>query len=69
MARVDLRELPMRRIAHGALVERCWALRTHMTTYDAAYCALAELLDVVLVTADAKLAATPGTTCAVEVVR
>ena len=35
--------------------------------YDAAYVALAELLDVVLVTADARLANAPGLRCEVDV--
>ena len=38
-----------------------------MTPYDAAYVALAEHVDAVLVTADAKLANAPGTTCVFEV--
>ena len=37
--------------------------------YDAAYVALAELLDVTLVTADGKLAKTPGPRCPIEVLR
>jgi predicted nucleic acid-binding protein len=68
-ARTDLRDLPIRRVAHGPLVERGWALRTTMTTYDAAYVALAELLDVPLLTADAKLAASRGATCRIELLR
>jgi predicted nucleic acid-binding protein len=40
-----------------------------MTMYDAAYVALAELIDVPLLTADAKLAATPGPTCTIEVLQ
>lgn len=49
------------------LLERCWALRSNMTTHDAAYVALAELIDATLLTADARLAATPGPTCLIEV--
>jgi predicted nucleic acid-binding protein len=37
------------------------------TTYDAAYVALAELLDAPLVTLDARLAEAPGPTCSIEV--
>lgn len=66
-ARDDLRALPMVRVPHAPLLERCWELRANLTTYDAAYVALAELLDVPLLTADAKLAATPGPACAIEV--
>lgn len=38
-----------------------------MTAYDPAYVALAELFDATLVTADARLAETPGPTCPIEV--
>ena len=65
-ARADLASLPLRRVAHSPLMERCWELRSNMTVYDAAYVALAEALDTRLLTADAKLAATPGPTCAIE---
>jgi predicted nucleic acid-binding protein len=68
-ARTDLRALPLRRVDHGPLIERCWALRTSMTSYDAAYVALAELIDAPLLTADAKLAASPGPTCRIELLR
>ena len=68
-ARADLQALPVRRVDHGPLVERCWDLRATMTSYDAVYVALAELIDVPLLTADAKLAASPGPTCHIEVLR
>jgi len=48
-------------------MERCWELRDNVTVYDAAYVALAELLDAPLVTADGKLAKAPGIRCDVEV--
>lgn len=38
------------------LVGRIWQLRHHVTSYDAAYVALAEALDAPLVTCDRKLA-------------
>jgi predicted nucleic acid-binding protein len=65
-ARADLRALPIRRVDHGPLVERCWDLRATLTSYDAAYVALAELTDARLLTADAKLAASPSPTCEIE---
>jgi predicted nucleic acid-binding protein len=67
LARADLRALPMRRVPHAALLERCWELRANLTVYDAVYVALAELVDAPLLTADTKLAGAPGVTCAVEV--
>ena len=57
----------IRRVEHRVLLDRCWRLRDNLTTYDAAYVALAEHVDAVLVTADAKLANAPGTTCVFEV--
>lgn len=62
----DLVELPVRRTQHRGLLPRCWELRENLTVYDAAYVALAELLDVVLVTADARLAGAPGLTCRID---
>ena len=66
LALTDLVELPLRRVAHGPLLARCWELRENVTVYDAAYVALAELLEVVLLTADARLANAPGTRCRFE---
>ncbi len=51
-----------------ALLPRVWALRENITAYDAAYVALAEALECTLLTADARLARAPGTTCPVTVV-
>ena len=68
LARSDLRDLPVQRISHRLLVERCWELRSNVTVYDAVYVALAELLDAPLVSADRKLANAPGIRCRVEVI-
>jgi predicted nucleic acid-binding protein len=43
-------------------------LRTGVTTYDAAYVALAEDLDVVLVTADTRLQRAHGIICEIEAI-
>jgi predicted nucleic acid-binding protein len=67
LALTDLVELPLRRAPHRPLLTRWWELRENVTVYDAAYIALAELLDVVLVTADARLAAAPGVRCGIDV--
>lgn len=65
----DLLALRLNRVPHGPLIQRCWQLRDTLTISDAAYVALAEAMDVVLVTADAKLANAPGTRCEIELVR
>jgi predicted nucleic acid-binding protein len=67
LARFDLVQLPLRRAPHAPLLARCWELRDNLAVYDAAYVALAELLDVVLLTADARLATAPGLRCEVDV--
>jgi predicted nucleic acid-binding protein len=52
----DLADLPITRHAHVLLLPRIWQLRHNVTAYDAAYLALADVLDATLVTRDAKLA-------------
>lgn len=64
----DLLALPLQRIPHRQLLTRCWELRQNLTPYDAAYVALAELLDVVLVTGDKRLSRSPGLRCRVQVI-
>lgn len=63
----DLLALPIARQPHDLLVERVWELRDNLTAYDAAYLALAELLDARLVTLDRGLAAVAGRTVEVLV--
>ena len=53
---------------HGQLLDRCWQLRTTLTAYDAAYVALAEAIDAVLLTADSKLAGSHGPRCEIELI-
>ena len=48
----DLRALRIDRVPHGPLLDRCWDLRENLTVYDAAYVALAEHTQSLLVTAD-----------------
>ncbi len=66
MAVVDFMALPIERHSHEYLVRRIWELRANLTPYDASYIALAELLDVPLLTRDARLARTPGHTARIE---
>jgi predicted nucleic acid-binding protein len=67
LALADLASMPLARASHRPLLARIWELRTNLTPYDAAYVALAELLDSVLVTADAALGRASGVECEVEV--
>ncbi len=67
LAITDLLAFRLDRIPHGLLLRRCWQLRANVTTYDAVYIALAEALDITLVTADQRLADAPGRRCEVEV--
>ena len=67
LALADLADLPLRRAQHLPLLPRCWELRHNLTPYDAVYVALAEALEVALLTADARLARTNGIRCAVDV--
>ena len=63
----SLRDLPIERFEHSGLIQRCWELRDNVTPYDAAYVALAELTNSLLLTADGRLARAPGIRCEVEV--
>lgn len=66
LAIADLRAIPIRRVSHRQLMDRCWELRQTVTVYDAAYIALAEALAVPLLTADARLSRAPGLRCQVD---
>ena len=68
-ALADLAALPIERTLHHQLIDRCWELRDNLTGYDAAYVALAEALDAVLVTGDAGIARAPGPRCTIELLR
>jgi predicted nucleic acid-binding protein len=65
----DLMALDLQRHSHEALLERAWDLRANVTTYDAVYVALAEALDVTLLTCDRKLARAPGSKIRVELIK
>ncbi len=55
-----LASLPLMRYPHAQLLERVWQLRTTLSAQDAAYVALAEALDVPLVTTDVRLSRSHG---------
>jgi predicted nucleic acid-binding protein len=56
----DFEDLPLRRHSHRVLLPRIWELRHNLTAYDAAYLALAEVLDAPLITRDRAFASIKG---------
>jgi len=64
----DLADLPLRRAAHVGLLGRAWALRKNVSFYDGLYVALAERLDLPLITLDVRLARAPGVRVDVDVI-
>ena len=60
--------LPVQLYPHSALLPRIWELRHNITAHDAAYIALAEVLDVPLLTRDRKLANSTGHHARIEVI-
>lgn len=65
-ALVDVADLDVLLHEHNDLLPRIWDLRHNLTAYDAAYVALAEVLDAPLLTFDARLAAAPGHLATIE---
>lgn len=66
-ARAEFAALVIVRHPHRPLMERMWELRDNLTAYDAAFVALSEVLDIPLVTTDARLAAAPGNRAVIEI--
>jgi predicted nucleic acid-binding protein len=63
------RRLGMTRYPVFSIVDRIWELRDNVSSYDASYVALAELLGCApLITADFRLSRAPGIRCPVTVV-
>jgi predicted nucleic acid-binding protein len=62
----DLLDFPVRRYPHDVLLPRVWELRRNLTAYDAVYVALAEALDVPLLTRDRRLAGAAGHRARIE---
>jgi predicted nucleic acid-binding protein len=56
----DFLQIPVLQYPHDVLLPRVWELRKNLTAYDAVYVALAEALEMPLVTCDANIARAPG---------
>jgi predicted nucleic acid-binding protein len=69
VALADLAGMRLERAPHGPLMPRIWELRDHLSAYDAAYVALAEAYETVLLTGDGRLSRAPGIQCEVELLR
>lgn len=63
----NLAGLPLRRIPHTGLLGRAWELRHNLSIYDGLYVALAERLQMPLLTLDGRLAKAAGASTRVEV--
>lgn len=55
-ALLELVRMPLRRIDHVGLIHRAWEMRHNLSFYDGLYAALAEALNVPLITLDRRLA-------------
>ena len=64
-AHADVLDLAIEQWPYELLARRAWQLRRNLTTYDASYVALAELLDVALVTLDRAISRAPDVRCTV----
>jgi predicted nucleic acid-binding protein len=64
--RSDFADTAIVRYGHLPLSDRMWELRHNLSAYDAAFVALAELLDVPLVTCDGRVASASGHDAHVE---
>jgi predicted nucleic acid-binding protein len=63
-----LSDIRMLRYPHYPLLPRIWQLRHNLSAYDAAYVALAELIEAPLLTHDGKLASASGHSATIELV-
>mgnify|MGYP006273221623 CR=1 FL=1 len=60
------RHAPLDRFSHSVMRDRIWSLRDNLSAYDAAYVALAEMLDAPLWTRDLKFTGVPGASAEVK---
>lgn len=66
IARSHFSALTIRRYSHAPLFDRIWQLRHNLSACDGAFVALAELLDLPLITSDSRLARASGHNARVE---
>lgn len=62
------RQLVVDRLPMASLLPRVWQLRDNLSAYDAMFVAAAERHRVPLVTADRRLASSPGPRCRIELI-
>ena len=65
-AREDYGMMTLDRFPHTPFLDRVWELRGQLTAYDACYVALAEALEIPLVTTDRRLARSKGHRAEIE---
>ncbi len=62
----NLLAMPIDIYRTAPMLPRAWELRGNITSYEACYVALAEVLNCPLLTADARLARAPGPRCQID---
>jgi predicted nucleic acid-binding protein len=67
-ARDDVDDINIIRYPHVPLADRVWQLRGALSAYDAAFIALAEVLESPLITCDGRLARTKGHSARIELI-
>jgi predicted nucleic acid-binding protein len=65
---LEFAQMPIERHPHWPFLRRIWELRRNLTAYDAAYVALAEVLESPLLTCDRALASAPGHRATVQLI-
>ena len=65
-AHADLLDLSVELWPYELLADRVWQLRANLSSYDAAYVALAEAIGAELATLDRRIARAPGVGCEIR---